>query len=216
MLAFEQAIKAGCDGIELDVHLTKDGQIAIIHDETVDRTTNGTGVVAQMTLEQLRRLDAGQGGRIPTLDEYFDLVANTNILSNIELKNSIYRYPGMEEVVIEKVRERGLCERVVISSFNHFSILDCKAMAPEIRCGFLTGCWLIDFGGYAKRYGVECVHPDFYSLTEAAIDEIHGKGVAVNTYTVNDPEDMRRLASFGVAGMITDDPALLSEVLANI
>jgi len=215
MLAFEKALGAGCDGIEFDVHLTNDGQLVIIHDETVDRTTNGTGTVGEMSLEQLHALDAGKGERIPTLDEYFDLVAKTDIVSNVELKNSIYRYPGIEGLVVGKIRERRLCERVIVSSFNHFSVLECKRLAPEIPCGFLTDGWLIDVGAYTKSYGIECVHPEYHSLTDEAIAEIHTSGVAINAYTVNDPQDMRRLVEANIAGVITNDPLLLSKVMSQ-
>ena len=215
MLAFEKALETGCDGMEFDVHMTKDGQIVVIHDESVDRTTNGSGLICEMTLEQLRAFDAGRGERIPTLDEYFDLVATRDFISNIELKNSLVRYPGIEAVVIEKVRQRGLCGQVIISSFNHFSILECKRLAPEIRCGFLTGGWPIDIGAYTKKHGIECVHPEYHGLTDEAIAEIHGHGLDINTYTVNDPAAMRRLASFKVAAIITDNPVLLGEVLAG-
>ena len=215
MLAFEQALRAGCDGMEFDVHMTVDGQIVIIHDETVNRTTNGKGAVAEMNLEQLRALDAGSGERIPTLGEYFDFVAGSYILSNIELKNSLVRYPGMEAVVIGKVREHGLCEQIIISSFNHFSVLECKGLAPEIRCGFLTGGWPINVGAYTRQHGIECVHPEYRALTDETIAEIHGNGIEINAYTVNDPAAMRRLASFRVAAIITDNPILLGEVLAE-
>ena len=215
MLAFEQALKAGCDGMEFDVHMTVDGQIVIIHDETVNRTTNGKGAVGEMSLEQLRAFDAGSGERIPTLDEYLDLVAKLDIVSNIELKNSLVRYPGMEAIVVGKVRGRGLCERVIISSFNHFSVVECKSLAPEIRCGFLTGGWPINIGAYTRQHGIEYVHPEYRSLTGETIAEIHGNGVAINAYTVNDPAAMRRLDSFNIAGIITDDPVLLGQQLAK-
>ena len=214
MLAFAQAIKADCNGIEFDVHLTKDGQAVIIHDETVDRTTNGKGVVKEMTLAQLRALDAGKGERIPTLDEYLDFVVKMDIVSNIELKNSIFRYPGIEEIVVGKVRARGLSQRVIFSSFNHFSVLECKRIAPEIRCGFLSDSWIINAGAYTKKHGIECIHPKYHSLTDEAIAEIHANGIEINTYTVNDLQTMRRLTEFNVAGIITDNPALLKDVLS--
>ena len=215
MLAFAKALEAGCDGIELDVHLTKDKEIVIIHDESVDRTTNGNGFIQDMTLAELRRFDAGRGEHIPTLDEYFDLVQNTDILSNIELKNNICRYPGMEAIVIEKILARKLLGRVILSSFNHHSMLECQQLAPEIPCGFLTDCWLIDAGTYTERYGMEFFHPNYHSLTDEAIQEIHRSGVKINTYTVNDPDAMQRLASYKVFGIITDNPALLQKILNN-
>jgi glycerophosphoryl diester phosphodiesterase len=213
MLAFQKAIEAYCDGIELDVHLSRDGNIVIIHDETADRTTDGRGFIKDMDYAELHRLDAGSGEHIPALEEYFDLAENYNIITNVELKNSVIWYEGMEEKIIALIRRRGLEDRVIFSSFNHFSMLKCKTLAPEIRCGFLTGSWIIDAGTYTKKHGMECYHPDFNSLSDEAVKEIHAAGIIINTYTVNRREDMERFVSLGVEGIITNEPALLHDVL---
>jgi glycerophosphoryl diester phosphodiesterase len=213
MPAFQKAIEAGCGGIELDIHLTRDGKIVIIHDETVDRTTNGRGFVKDMDYAELRGLDAGNGEPIPSMEEYFDLVEKHPLTTNIELKNSVFWYEGMEEKVIEMIRKRGIGERIIFSSFNHFSILKCKKLAPEIRCGFLVWSWIIDVGAYAKKHGIEGIHPEYCSLTDEAVREIHSSGIAINTYTVNDRKDMERLISLGVDAIITNDPELLHRVL---
>jgi len=215
LLSFAKALETGCDGIELDTHLSADGAVVVCHDEAVDRTTNGKGLIKDMTLAQLKALDAGRGERIPTLDEYFDLVEKTPVVTNIELKNSVFRYEGMEEKVIAMIRKRGLENRIIFSSFNHYSILQCKALAPEIRCGFLVWSWIIDVGAYTKSHGVEGIPPEYNSLTDAAIAEIQGRGVDLNPYTVDDPAVMERLAKKGVTGVISDDPALLVKVLGK-
>ena len=126
LLAFEKAVEAQTDGIELDVQLTKDGEIVIIHDETIDRTTNGKGLVVDYTYEELEKFDAsyiytGQFGfnKIPTLREYFNLIKDTNIITNIELKTGINEYQGIEEKVYNLIKEFQLEDRVIISSFNH-------------------------------------------------------------------------------------------------
>ena len=207
MLAFEKAIAAGSDGIELDVHLTADRQIVVIHDETTQRTTGVSGIVGEMTIAQLRTLDAGSGEKIPTLEEYLNLALPAGVLSNIELKNSIIPYDGLERLLIGLLRERR-AENVVLSSFNHHSVLECKRLAPEIRCGFLCESWLIDPGAYTSGHAIECYHPMYCSLTDAAIAELHAHGIEVNAYTVNDPKAIRRLAlEHKIAGLITDDPA---------
>ena len=140
MLAFEKAIEAGAEGIEMDVHLTKDGVPVIIHDEKVDRTTDGTGFVRDMTLEQLRAIDAsyrfkGMYGTnpIPTLREYLDFASKHDFITNIELKTSIYEYPGIEKKVIDMLREYKIEERIILSSFNHFTILRCKESMNDRR-----------------------------------------------------------------------------------
>ena len=213
MLAFQKALDVQCDGIEFDVHLTRDGKIVIIHDERLERTTNGHGFIKDTDYAELHRLDAGKGEPIPTLDDYFDLVEKTSILTNIELKNGVFRYEGMEEQVIEKIRRHKLEDRIIFSSFNHYSMLRCKKLAPEICCGFLVGSWIIDVGAYAKKHGMENIHPEFCSLTDEAIAEIKSQGIAIYTYTVDAPQDMKRLASLGVDAIITDDPQLLRKTL---
>ena len=215
MLAFQKALEAQCDGIELDVHLTRDGKIIVFHDESVDRITNGQGFIKDMDYPELRKLDAGNGEHIPTLDEYFDLVEKTGIITNIELKNSIFPYDGMEEKIIEIIRRRKIEDKILFSSINHFSMLKCKKLAPDIICGFIVEGRMIDPGAYAKKHGIDNIHPDFHSLTDEALAEIRSQGVAIHTYTVNDPESMKRLVSQGVAAIITDDPDLLHKVLTN-
>ena len=147
MLAFEKAVQTeGCDGIEMDVHLTKDGEVVIIHDEKLDRTcVNGTGFVRDYTYEELKKFDvsfkfAGQcdSQHVPALREYFELVKDTHIITNIELKTGIFEYPGIEKKVYDLIEEFGLKEKIIISSFNHFSIRRIKELCPDMECGLLT------------------------------------------------------------------------------
>src|SRR3712207_1905347 len=126
LLAFEKAIELGVDGIELDVHLSKDNEMVIIHDENVSRTTNGEGYIKDLTYEEISKLDAsyiytGQYGfnKIPTLREYFELVKDKDVITNIELKTNIFEYPGIEQKVWELIQEYHLESKVIISSFNH-------------------------------------------------------------------------------------------------
>lgn len=216
LLAFEKAIEAGCDGIEFDVHLTGDGEIVIIHDEDVARTTDGKGLVKDMTLAQLKELDAGSGQRIPTLAEYFRLVADAPIVSNIELKNSIIWYDGLEEKVIAAAREHGLMDRVLLSSFNHYSIARCKQLAPSVKCGLLCDCWIVDAGAYTARLGAECLHPAFYSLTPDIAEEIRRHGIEINVWTVNNEKHARMVAGLGVTSIITNDPVLIGRILPGL
>lgn len=148
LLAFQKGIEAGADGFEFDTHLTRDGEIVIIHDERLDRTTNAQGFVKDYTLEELRKVDASKPFPecgfcgIPTLREYFELIRGRDLITNIELKNGIFWYEGMEEKVIAMIREYGLEERVILSSFNHRSVMKCKAPAPEdpLRLPHHTDC----------------------------------------------------------------------------
>ena len=133
MLAFEKAAETGCDGIELDVQLTKDGTVVVIHDETVDRTTWGTGRVLDYTHEELRKLDASRlfGDRygfcpIPSFEEYCSWAAGQNLVTNIEIKTGVYYYEELEKKTLEIVRKYGLEDRVFYSSFNHMSLVRIK------------------------------------------------------------------------------------------
>ncbi len=220
MLAFEKAVEAGCDGIELDVQLTKDGVPVVIHDETTKRTTNRAGRVRSLTLKELKELDASNGfsteygmNRIPTLEEYFEYIRDKDIFTNIELKNSVVRYEGMEEKVIGLVRRYDLVGRVVFSSFNHHSMILCKKLCPEIPCSFLTNCWQIGAGMYARRNGVEFVNPMFPFLTEFNIRELRKNGIRAQAWTVDFVRSMRRLARMDIFAIITNRPDTLKKVL---
>ena len=220
MLAFEKAVEIGVDGIELDVHLTKDNEIVIIHDEDIKRTTDGEGLVKDMTLEELRRFDAsatfrGQYGfcGIPTLREYFELVKDTPIITNIELKTGVYEYHTIEQRVIDMVREFGLSDKIIFSSFNHFTVKRCGEIAPEIKRGFLTGDWLYDFGKYTAERNVQCCHPWHVSLSEETVKEMHDAGCEINTWTVNEYEDIKKLSAWGVDSLIGNFPDRMIEVL---
>lgn len=220
MLAFEKAVEIGVDGIELDVHLTKDNEIVIIHDEDIKRTTDGEGLVKDMTLEELRKFDAsatfrGQYGfcGIPTLREYFELVKDTPIITNIELKTGVYEYHTIEQRVIDMVREFGLSDKIIFSSFNHFTVKRCEEIAPEIKRGFLTGDWLYDFGKYTAERNVQCCHPWHVSLSEETVKEMHEAGCEINTWTVNEYEDIKKLSAWGVDSLIGNFPDRMIEVL---
>jgi len=215
MPSFEAAVETGCDGIELDVQLSVDGQLVVIHDETLERTTNGSGRVRDFTLEELRRLDAsrshpGASGpqRIPSFAEYLDFIADKPQWTNIELKNGIYPYPGLEEKVIQAVRERGFERRVLFSSFNHQSMLSCKRLAPEIEVAFVTGSWLVSAGAYCRANGADFLNPRFCYLSDENMAELRASGMRVQAWTVNEKEDMERLFGMEAFAIITNDPVL--------
>lgn len=221
MLAFSKAVEIGADGIELDVHFTKDGEIVIIHDETIDRTTDGTGFVRDYTYEELSRFNAygrfeGQFEfqRIPTLREYFELVKDVEgFITNIELKTGIFEYEGIEKAVIDLVKEFGLEDRTILSSFNHFTVMRCKEYEPSIKTGFLVESWIIGMGEYTKSHGIDCVHPIFVNLKPELYAEMKNAGREVNTWTVNEYEDIRRLADMGVDALIGNYPDRMTELL---
>ena len=139
MLAFQKAYEAGCDGIELDVHLTKDNVMVIIHDEDIKRTTNGSGLVKDFTFEELRKFDAsasfvGQYGfnPIPSFEEYVAWVKDLDIITNIEIKNGVYYYEGLEEALIDIVRKNHLEDKIIFSSFNNASVMKCNVWRRKL------------------------------------------------------------------------------------
>ena len=143
LLAFRKAVEAGCHGIEFDVHLSQDGEAVIIHDETLERTTDGTGLVAEKSLRELKTLNAAKPHpetaefeAIPTLREYFDYISTQpEIISNIELKTGVFVYDGIEEIVYRMMKEYDLVDRCIVSSFNHESILRMKKIDSAVPCG---------------------------------------------------------------------------------
>lgn len=220
ILAFQKAIDAGADGIELDVQLTKDNVVVIIHDETIDRTTNGKGYVADYTYEELSKFDASYiyrekmgFNKIPTLKEYFELVKNLDFITNIELKTGINEYLGIEEKVFELIKEYKLEKRVIISSFNHFSILRMKKIAPELKCGFLSEDWLINAGVYTASHKVECFHPRFNTLVPEVITELKKNNIEINTWTVNNEEDIKYLIDKKIDILIGNYPDLTKKII---
>ncbi len=223
-LAFEKAIEAGADGIELDVHFTKDGEVVVIHDERIDRTSDGEGYVVDFTYEELSRFDASASfagvygfNKIPTLREYFELVKPVEgFITNIELKTSVNEYPGIEKAVLELIDEFGLEDRIIISSFNHYSVMRTKAINPRIKCGFLESSWIYNFGEYTKTRGVECVHPHYISLNKESVTEIKSNNIQINTWTVNNESDVERLYNLGVDAVITNYPDMAKSVIERL
>jgi len=169
MAAFRRAVEVGASGLEFDVQLSKDGSVVVIHDEKLERTTSGSGLVKDYTLQELQHLDAGSwfgeefaGEKIPTLDQVLDQFSSTNLVYNIELKSGIVLYPGLEEKVIEAVTTRNLEDQVVVSSFNHYSLVTCCELNKEIRTGMLYVAGLFEPWGYADQVVVSSFN--HYSL----------------------------------------------------
>ncbi|MBO3287236.1 glycerophosphodiester phosphodiesterase [Paenibacillus sp. FSL M8-0228] len=222
MAAFRHALELGATGIETDVQRTQDGHLVLIHDESLERTTGCSLDVRDITLEELNKLDAGgwfgekfRGERVPMLDELLELAqSSSNTIINLELKNSIYLYPGMEEEVIAAVKRFGLEQQVIISSFNHESLALCAQLAPEIKTGALYIEIMVRPSEYATQFGVTALHAYKQVVTPEAVSEALALGVVYHPWTVNEPEEMKRLLEAGVNGIITDYPDRLAHLLA--
>ncbi|MBU8879319.1 glycerophosphodiester phosphodiesterase [Bacillus sp. FJAT-29790] len=213
MKAFKEAEMSGADGIELDVQLTKDGEVVVIHDEKVDRTTNGKGFVKDFTFNEIRKLDAGFQKKtmmkkepIPSLIEIMEWMKTNQLICNIELKNGVFPYAGMEEKVISLVRSYDMTSRVILSSFNHNSIVNCYRMAPEIETAPLFSENLYMPWVYARSIGAKGMHPKYKVASNKFIQLSLDYGISVRPYTVNKEQDMHRLFAAGCSAIITDDP----------
>lgn len=213
MTAFAAAIDLGADGIELDVQLSRDGRVVVCHDETVDRVSDGTGLVAEHDFDALAALNFAArfpdhgAERIPLLGEVLDLLAPTELSLNIELKNSVIRYDRLEEKVVDAVVAHRMSDRVVLSSFNHRSLVHLARVAPQIRRGVLYSDDLADPWDYAVGIGVQAVHPSGLLLRgRDDVPRFHAAGLSVRVWTLDEPGQVREAARLGVDAVITDDP----------
>lgn len=222
LAAFELALRQGADAIELDAKLTRDGQIVVIHDQTVDRTTEGTGQVKEKTLAELRRLDAGshfdvafQGEPIPTLEEVLKAVGQLTFI-NIELTNYASVTDALPQKVAALVKKHKLSRRVIFSSFNPIALFRIRKLLPEAPIGLLAlpgkqGAWARSWLGRILVY--QSLHPEVNDVNPGLIKNTHRRGCQLFVYTVNQEEDMRRLFNLQVDGIFTDDPVLAQHVL---
>ncbi|PFZ07874.1 hypothetical protein COL60_18605 [Bacillus pseudomycoides] len=221
MIAFQEAERVGAHGIELDVHLSKDDEIVVIHDETVDRTTSGTGLVSEKTVAELQALDAGSHknptfneAKIPTLREVFIWLSTTNLQLNIELKTDVIHYPGIEEKVVDLVREYHLSNQIIFSSFNHDSISLLAEIAPEIPRAILYDEPLSDPIAEAKKREASGLHPNFQLLTKEFVQTAQQQGYVFRPYTINENKDLQTMIDYGVDVIITDWPIRAFELLS--
>ncbi|MGQ9629351.1 MAG: glycerophosphodiester phosphodiesterase [bacterium] len=214
MAAFKMALEMKAEMIEIDVHLSADSHLVVIHDESVDRTTDGEGEIREMKLEGIKLLDAGgwfseefAGERIPTLPEVIDLVRGRAEL-NIEIKGGSEYYPGIEGKLLECLRGEGFVEDTIVSSFDHDCLKKLSEMDSSIRIGYLYSG-----GGSAEtiipkalQYRAFSIHPPHLRTSRKLVELAHAQGIRVYPWTANTPRQMKRLVRFGVDGIITNYP----------
>jgi glycerophosphoryl diester phosphodiesterase len=215
MVAFQRAAEAKFDAIELDVQLSRDGQVVIIHDETVDRTTDGSGLVMSYSLADLRRFDASRVrpqsvGRasIPSFEEYCEWASSDpSVHTNIEIKSSLIFYPGLEEKTFGIIQKYHLEERVFFSSFNHLSLVLLQRIAPGVPLGLLAEeQGLVNAGSLCSRFGFNYFHPALPTVTEESVAECHEHGVGVQVWTVDAREDWDRMTAAKVDAVFSNFP----------
>ena len=212
--AFSLAIEMGADGIELDVHLSKDGEIVVAHDERLERVSDGKGYIKDHTLSELKALNFNKpfpGSpvcRIPTMAEVFSLVKPSALAINIELKTTECLYPELPGKIIKLAKEYSMSDRVLYSSFNHYSLQDIKKIDPGAKIGLLYELGMVDPWVYAKYTGADAIHPHFYTIAvlPETVERCHENGIMVNVWTVDDPEMVRLMAKCGVDAVISNKP----------
>jgi glycerophosphoryl diester phosphodiesterase len=221
--SFKQAADKGADGIEFDVKLSSDGEVIVLHDKTVDRTTNGHGFASRLSLSALRSLDAGvqfpgkfPGERIPTLKEVFETVGE-RVYMNIELTNYYTPFDLLVLKVVELIKKHGMEKRVLFSSYFPLNLAKARRLLPEVPRGLLAfpglmGLWSRNFGW---RGEYTSLNPNLIDVNSGLVDRIHKAGKQVYTWTINSEEDIKRMIGWGVDGIITDNPELALRLLGR-
>lgn len=222
--AFAKALEMGADGIELDIHLSKDGQLVVIHDFTVDKTTNGQGPVRDFTAAELARLDAGShfdpsfaGVGVPTLEQVLDLVGDRCRI-NVEIKNQEHHGGYEVEPLVRLIQQRTLYDQVIVSSFNPMTLIKMRWADPKVRLGLLYFEPLpphLKQAWFSPIIQPEALHPYFALVDATLMAWAHERRCAVNTWTVNDVAEAKRLAALGVDVIMTDAPDLIRQALAS-
>jgi len=225
LTAFQLAVEQRAPALELDAKLSADSEIVVVHDSTVDRTTNGTGHVSKLSLSALRELDAGEyfaekfrNEKIPTLAEVFEAVGD-KIFINVELTNYTSFKDDLTERVCALVQQFGLENRVMFSSFLPSNLTKARKLLPSVPRGLLSlegalGWWTRSFGFAFGDY--QSLNPSFNDVTPQQIQRVHKLKRKLFAYTVNQTEDIRRLFRWDIDGIFTDDPLLAFKMLGEV
>ncbi len=216
--SFEKAIELGATMAELDIHLSRDDKLVVMHDKDVDRTTNGTGEIRELLWEEIQQLDAGSwygaefaGARVPRLEEVFDAVAD-RILINVEIKSGDTPYPGIVERLAKLLTDRNLIERVVVSSFEVSYLKALRPLLPDLELALLYSKPRPDVCQEALDEGWQALHTHLSQVSKPFVEEAHALGLIVRGWNPNEVDGMRPLIEAGVDGIGTDYPERLVEL----
>ena len=211
--AFQMAADMQADGVELDVQLTKDGKIVVIHDETINRVSDGCGYVRDFTLDELKNYHFNkthpefENATIPTLREVLQLLKPTNLKINIELKTGVFFYEEIEQKVLDLVKQYEMEDRIWYSSFNHYSVKKVKELCPNAKVGLLYCDGIYEPVSYAKALGAEALHPAVYNLQYPQyVEKCREEGIKIHAWTVNSFQDMAKGVQSGLDVLITNYP----------
>jgi len=215
LLAFRRGLEFGVDGFEFDVQLSRDGEVVVIHDERVNRTSDGTGWVKDFTLRELKRLDFGGWfakcpvrQEIPTLREVLAWVqaSGQELELNVEIKSGLVDYPRIADKVVSLLYEYGMVAHSFVSSFDHQVLADLREQFPEVRTGILYDSLPVKPWLYAKYLQAAFLHPPWYFVRPELVQAARAAGIGVNTWTVNDSFAADKVRAAGVERIITDYP----------
>ncbi|MFF7202831.1 glycerophosphodiester phosphodiesterase [Streptomyces sp. NPDC008141] len=198
--SFVRAERAGMDAIELDLHLSKDGALVVMHDADVDRTTDGKGPVADKTLAELRELDAGQGERVPVFEEVLDAV---HAPLQAEIKDI-----AAARALAEVMRKRDLVHRVTVSSFHDDAVAEIASLVPGVRTVLIASRWGADIVDRAKAVGAGALALNVRRLTLETVEHAHGEALQVIGWVVNTQDQLRLVRALELDGATTDFPEI--------
>lgn len=223
LVGFQMAAQMGADGVELDIQLTKDREIVVIHDETVDRTSNGLGWVKDFTLSEIRKLNFNKNGRteplfmeVPTLAEVLEVLNPTGLTINIELKTGIIYYDGIESIALKLVGKYGMSDRMIWSSFNHYSVQKIKLLEPSSQTALLCGGGMLVTGEQCEKVGAEALHPSVHMLRYPSLTEdCRKRGILIRPWTVTNDEDFNLARDLGVDAIMVNRIDWAKDALAH-
>jgi glycerophosphoryl diester phosphodiesterase len=212
LASFKRALEFSyVEMVELDVYVLTSGELVVIHDDKVDRTTNGKGYIIESSFDYLRSLDAGKGELIPTLYEVLDLI-DKRIQVNIELKGENTAQP-VADIIKQYIEKGWQKEQFLVSSFNHIELKTFKELMPDIHIGVLLVGIPVDYALVAEKLNAYSIHPCSEFINQAFIDDAHTRGIKVYCWTLTDPDEVRRVAKLGVDGIFVNNPELAHKAL---
>ncbi len=218
MEAFKLAYDMGADGIEFDVHFSKDNEIVIAHDEAIDRVSNGKGLLKDYTLSELRNFDFNcnmdkfKDVKIPTLSDVLLEFSGKNFMLNIEIKNNIFAYEGIEAAILDLLYKHNALDNVLFSSFNHSAVVTAKTLNPKAACAFLFADGIINISDYLNTHGISHANLADYLCTKDELSSLNKSNIAANVWTVNERSELEKFMKMGVNSVITNRPDLALEI----
>jgi glycerophosphoryl diester phosphodiesterase len=223
MSAFKKALDEKADLIELDIHQSADGHLVVMHDETLNRTSNGSGLIKSKTKDELLTYDCGswfsenyKNEKIPFLDEVLEWGQKTNLSFNIEIKVGSRFYNNLEQQLLNCINNFNMHDRVIISSFDHYALKTIRQLDSSIKTGILYTASLYDPWKYALELGANALHPYFLTVDPILLSGCMKNKIQVNPYTINDEPTIEKLLKANVTGLITNKPKLAYSIRDKI